>query len=263
VPWPLAAAGLLAGLALMLGLGAASNALLRPQGRIAPQQTMAIPSQAAVVATLRLTVVLITPVAPTPIPPRAVATPKPDNMVVAATATLSEESQHNESQGSQPLSGNEVGAPTAALGAIATANNPAPPNAIATVDPELVAEVSAAYQRYWQIRAEALLNLDSSGLPDVMADGQLDAANKSLSELEGQGKAVYTDVDHNYRVVYVDETTANVVDSYVDHSYYVKPGTDEKLDETSVDNSDQTLSVLFSMERRDDTWKVVESVRSH
>ncbi len=262
VPWPLAALGLLVLLAVLLGFGLVVNALLRPQVLIAPQQTPMVVSQPAVVATLPPAAVLVTPVVPPPTPPRAVAAPTQDNMVVARTATLGEASQQNDPKGNQLLSRSEVSAPTVALGPTPTTIDATPAKAIATADPELIADISAAYQRYWQVRAKALLNLDSSELPQVMADGQLDAANRSLSELKDQGKAVYTDVDHNYRVAYVDDATAKVIDSYVDHSYYVKPGTDERLDESSVDSSDQTLSVLFSMEHLDETWKVVESVRS-
>jgi hypothetical protein len=140
----------------------------------------------------------------------------------------------------------------------ATATGPPAATPRPTVSPELAAEVSSAYQQYWQIRAEALYDLDSSRLQEVMAGEHLAAAEELIAQLRSEGRAIRTDVTHNYVVLEATQTRAEIADEYTDDSIYV--------DMTSRQSLTGPVGALvkeqYQMDKIDGSWRVVNLVRS-
>src|SRR5262249_33912720 len=127
-----------------------------------------------------------------------------------------------------------------------------------TVNPELAAEVSQAYQKYWHVRAEALFELDPSRLPVVVAGDHLAALEERIVELRSESRAIDTDVEHKYAVIEASGDEAKVADTYVDHSVYIDVRTHGRL----TSPTDQVLNELYGLRKSDGSWRVVSLVRS-
>jgi hypothetical protein len=144
LPWKPLAATLLGVLLLALAAGLFANRYLRPQVSVVPTP---IPAAAQI----------STPAALASPLPSATLTPVPS---VAPTVVPSP--------------------PAHAPATISPTPPPFSPALRPPVEPEVVEEVSQAYERYWQVRAEALLNLDRSRLHEVMDNPHLQSAKISL-----------------------------------------------------------------------------------
>jgi hypothetical protein len=229
LPWPVVAVGLFVVLAVVLGFGLWANQNYRSRVEAPPTQ---VPSAAVAISTLAAPVLTAgTAATPafTPVPLTAVATATP-----AATAIPS------------------VPPATTPAGASGT------PTARPTVDPIAAAEVSQAYDRYWQVRAQALLSLDKVHLADAMAGDHLNSIAQRIDELRLEHRAIRTDVDHESRVVTITGDDAQVVDDYISNSIYVDPVTQQPLSEPTADE----LQVLYTLSKAGGTWRVVDSVRA-
>jgi len=266
LPWPVAAAAVLGVLALMLGLGLWANQSLRPSlgvtpaaqllrtatpgpatggapvtSAAAPAPTAAAASSATVLATTGLPVAAASPVAMA----TQVSAPAPATQAPATPAPAAP----------PPVSATSPPAPVGAASPSTTAPSPRP-----TVDPVLAAEVGKAYERYWDVRAEALYNLDTSHLGEV-SDGEEQAAVASgVEKLRAQNKALKTDVEHDYRVISSSADTAEIYDEYVDNSVFVDVNTQAVVrldDQQGTDVASPTVKVIYELRRFNNTWKVV------
>lgn len=132
------------------------------------------------------------------------------------------------------------------------------PTTTPTVSPEEAKEIGDAYQTYWQVRAEALYDLDTSHLPDVMAGEHLADAEDLIAQLRNEGRAIETKVSHKYVVFQATDTTAKIADQYVDDSIYIDPTSHAELSQAQGG----TLLEQYDMEKIDGTWKVVSLVRA-
>jgi hypothetical protein len=234
LPWPLVAAGLFGLLVLVLAAGLFANRYLRPQVGLVPTE---VPLAAAAAS-------------PTPLPATAVAaTP---GVVLART----------------PLIIGTVAPPTA-TGAPATAavSTPMPelppvmsstPSPLPTVEPALAEEVGRAYELFWRVRTQALLELDETHLPEVMDAEYLVTFKRTMARLRAENRAIKTRVVLNYFVIAASQDSANVVDDIEDNSVYVRIGTEDPLTSPTADQ----LRVLYSLSKSLGIWKVVDSVRS-
>ena len=229
LPWPVVAGGLLIFLAAALGFGLYANRNLRPLTGPAsstgptPIAAAAAPASAA-----------------TAMPMQDVRTPQSASAPAATAVAI-------------PTATERV--PTT-LPATATAV-PAP-TARPTVSPELAAEIGDAYRHYWQIRAEALFDLDASHLPEVMAGEHLVSVETFIEQLRSEGHALQTDVDHKYAIVQASANEAEVADTYTDYSVYVDPVSHAALTEPAND----VLQEEYQMSRIDGSWRVVSLVRA-
>jgi hypothetical protein len=140
----------------------------------------------------------------------------------------------------------------------ATPTLPSVPTARPTVNPELAAEIGDAYQAYWQVRAEALYDLDASRLDEVMAGDHLAAIQELIDELRAEGHAIQTSIDHKYVVVEATSNTAKVVDKYVDQSVFIDLQTHSPI----TSPTGQAMTELYSFDKLDGTWRVVGLARS-
>jgi hypothetical protein len=227
LPWQLVAGALLLVLAVALGAGLIANRNLR--------ERLTVPTATAV----PLTAATSTPAVPATVAPAATAV-----IAVSPTPVVA----------SQPTTG--VATPvSAAIGF----ESPVPvPSVRPTVDPALAEQVTEAYQRYWQIRAEALFELDASHLPEVAADEHLRELELFIEQLRGEGKALQTDVEHHFVVLEGSNSRAVVGDTYLSNSVFVNATTHAPLTEPGGGN----VTEFYTLAQLSEGWKVVEVLRA-
>ncbi len=119
-------------------------------------------------------------------------------------------------------------------------------------------EIEAAYLHYWDVRTQAYLALDSSRLPEVMANDELTRNQKQIADLKAQGRAAKLDVEHQIAFAKVAPDSAIVYDEYLNKSVFVDMVTKEEL-KTSEPPEREKIS--FDMQKIDGAWKVVGGVR--
>ncbi len=138
------------------------------------------------------------------------------------------------------------------------------PASLPTVSPELDRVISEAYLRYFQVRSEALLALDPEPLEKVAAGNELAALKIDIESDRAQGRALATDVQHQFNVVTVVGDSAVVADRYRDSSIYVDPITHTALPgqrQPSAPDMAPEVKVLYQLQLIDGTWKVVDGER--
>ncbi len=267
LPWPVAAAAVLGVLALMLGLGLWANQSLRPSVGVTPAAQLLrtattgpatggapVASTAAPAPTLAAAAASSATLLPTTGPPVAAASPVAMATQVSAPAPPAAVPPAPSPAAPPP-------APAVAASPATTAPSPRP-----TVDPVLVAEVGKAYERYWDVRAEALYNLDTSHLGEVSDGDGRQVIEQAIEKLRADGHAVDTRVEHRYRVISVSPDHAEVADQYADKSIYVDPISHEPLDSDTSQNietaANSRAKELYEMQKIEDTWKVVKGFAS-
>lgn len=147
--------------------------------------------------------------------------------------------------------------PTARAGA-AEPTLAASPTGPRVANSPLEREIEQAYLKYWEIRSEALYNLDPSRLPDVMAGAELEREQQQISELKAQGRAVKIDVEHRIAFVRVGEANAELYDEYVNRSYLVDAQTKQPI---RTPGPGGTAKVSYRLQKIDGVWKVVDGQR--
>ena len=136
-----------------------------------------------------------------------------------------------------------------------------PPTSTSTLvpTPATVEEgVLGAYLRYWETYGDALYNLDTTRLAEVMTGPRLDRALNEIQSLKQQGRAVKISVRNRPVVAKVDGDTAVVVDKYENSSYFVNPTTKEA---TTQPPSGETIQDSVTLTRVGNNWKVLDTVR--
>jgi hypothetical protein len=123
------------------------------------------------------------------------------------------------------------------------------------VTPALQDEISRAYARYWDVRAEAFWSLDDSQLNSVMADNELTGALQTLNEIRSEGRAGATLVTHKPVIVRATSDEAQIFDDIADQSFYVDPATKEPL---SSPGEAKPLVGFYFLHKLNGDWKVVD-----
>jgi hypothetical protein len=201
-------------------------------------------------------------VAPTSAPRTPVATVAA-TAAAAAAPTLAQTAETAQRPTAGPAEESTADALASSTGAIAgvVPNVNGTPYPLPTPGPEVAAAVSEAYLQYWSVRADALLALDPTGLDQVAAQDELAALDNNIEADRAQGRALKTDVQHQFKVLTVVDNQAAVVDRFRDSSIYVTPGTTDPLPgQMSPGSPDQApqIGVLYKLELIDATWKVVQ-----
>lgn len=150
--------------------------------------------------------------------------------------------------------------PTPTPNATAADSSPAPtsPQPTSTPDPE--AEVIRAYLRYWELYAEAVLNLDHNVLIGVASEEELQQVQAEIETLRADGVALRVVIEHRPTVIELTDTTATVFDEMTNNSFYVDPDTHEPPE---GEGSGETLVDTFFLEKVDGQWIVIRSIRQN
>jgi hypothetical protein len=124
--------------------------------------------------------------------------------------------------------------------------------------------VSEAYDHYFEVRTDALYNLDPAPLDAVAAGDVLAGLRQSIEEDRAAGRALKTDVHHDYLVVRLQGDDADLVDSYEDSSIYVDPTSKQPLPgEVAPASPDvaPVVSIVYRFRRFNGVWKVISGTR--
>ena len=126
------------------------------------------------------------------------------------------------------------------------------------------AEIGAAYKRYFDVRGEALLNLDPTLLDEVASGQALAGLQSDIEDDRSQGRALQTNVEHDVYILDVQGDEADVADRYKDSSIYVDPESHVPLPGQVAPASPEVapaVSVVYHLQRIDGAWKVVSGQR--
>ena len=124
---------------------------------------------------------------------------------------------------------------------------------------ELRHEIEDAYVRFWQVRTDAVLRLDPSELPKVVAGDALQREEAWIARLRDEGRTSRIIVDLQFRVVQATATTATVQDDVQSRGYDVDPVTKAPLG--PIPQQAEVLKASFELRKHDGVWKVVDGVQ--
>lgn len=148
--------------------------------------------------------------------------------------------------------GGGEGTATATATLVATATStPTTPVATTTSSPEQ--EVAEAYLAHWDAYADAVLNLDVSLVEESAIGEELDAIREEIEQLRADGLALRVDVEHDFLVAEVSETSAVLIDQIVNRSFYVDAETKEP---SEGEGSGEVLRHIVDMELIAGRWVV-------
>ncbi len=129
---------------------------------------------------------------------------------------------------------------------------PVEPTTSRSADDELL----AAYDRSWEVYADALRRLDGSQLPTVFAGSALWAARDEVATQKAKNQPVRISVVHRSRVLRVTATDGLVEDNYRNHSVVLNPATGAPAEP----DPNEVVHQRQSLKRLDGVWKVVEII---
>ena len=156
--------------------------------------------------------------------------------------------------------GGSDGEPTPSTTATITPSTANPTASQPTDTPDPEAAVIAAYLRYWDLYAEAVLNLDHSVLLGAASEEELQQVREEIETLRAQGVALRVVIEHRPTVIELTDTTATVFDEMTNNSFYVDPETHEPPE---GEGSGETLVDTFFLEKVDGQWIVIRSIRQN
>jgi hypothetical protein len=139
--------------------------------------------------------------------------------------------------------------------------NNSPPSASTTGTPmptstDVRVQVGQAYLHAWDVWAGALLELDPSRLPEVLTGEALELVQGQVEAQAEKNQPVRVRVEHDYRILIVDGSTASVDDRYVNHNVRLDPQTLEPIEE----DPNERLRRSFTLRLVDGTWKIAEII---
>lgn len=126
-----------------------------------------------------------------------------------------------------------------------------------TVSPELATELTNAFQRFWQVRAQAMLDLNTAPLTTVMDGPLLQREQAGLDQMRAQNQAEQIDVQHHMQITHATDTEATIVDNYTSHTVPV----DLASNELGTPSPVGTWHLAYHFQKLGGTWKVVEAVQ--
>jgi hypothetical protein len=250
VAWPVAAAALLVLVAGILGgvmllTRRDSTPLAAAPTAVAPTPRATLPVPTVAAAAPAPTATQVPAEAATTRPP-ATQTPLPQEAptseaLVSAMAT----SQARLAQ--QPLTGSFI--PTPQPNSWWELQQP--------VEASTRAELLQAYNQFWQVRAQALYELDSTQLGQVTAGPALEGEQRAIEQLKEKNQAQQVSVEHNPRILYASTDDAAIEDQYLSRSVLVDAESKQPLEPTPA----STWRLAYRLRKIDGIWKVVDSVR--
>lgn len=144
---------------------------------------------------------------------------------------------------------------------IATAHDPTPapsPTGLSVATSTLEREIEDAYLHYWDVLAQAYVNLDTSRLATAMSGAELTRQEGQIQALEAEGKAAKLDVEHRIVLVQVSPEHAIIYDEYTNRSVYLDAATKRELPTHDPPSMEK---ITFEMKRLEGNWKVIDGTR--
>ena len=132
------------------------------------------------------------------------------------------------------------------------------PTTTSTTEPLTVEEqVEQAYLASWDDYATAMGERETEHLSATHAGRALELVESEVADLKRDGHAADIDVEHNYAITIVDESTAVVVDEYVNHMILIDPDTGEPREA----DPNNTVLYVFTLELMEGAWKLTDILR--
>lgn len=132
--------------------------------------------------------------------------------------------------------------------------------ATASPSPSVEDEISAAYLKYWDVYADAVFNLDETGLEEVLTGPQLQRTRDEINSLRQRGRAAKIVVEHDFFIVEQDAAagTATIRDGYTNSSYEVDAASKEKVGDPAPGT---VLTDTYILVKEGGVWKVQDGIR--
>jgi hypothetical protein len=118
------------------------------------------------------------------------------------------------------------------------------------------AELLAAYDRSWDVYADALRRLDPSQLPTAFAGNALRAVRAEVATQKARRQPVRINVKHDPKVLLVNATDGVVADEGINHSVVLDPATGQPAEQ----DPEEPFRERRSFRHLDGAWKVVEVI---
>jgi hypothetical protein len=118
------------------------------------------------------------------------------------------------------------------------------------------AELLAAYNRSWDIYADALRRLDPGRLSTAFGGSALKAVQAEVATQKARRQPVRIDVEHHPKVLHVTATDGVVADEGINHSVVLDPATGQPAEQ----DPDEPFRERRSFKFLDGAWKVVEVI---
>ncbi|SRR5581483_5106533 len=147
---------------------------------------------------------------------------------------------------------------TAASPAAVTSVAASPAPSFRVASSPLEREIEQAYLHYWDVRAAAYLNLDTSHLAEVMAGAELERMSQQIKDLQAKGRAVKVDIDHRYLFASESPDKAVIYDEYLNRSLFVDVATNQVLPTSSPA---VTEKISYELQKIDGSWKVIDGAQ--
>jgi len=130
----------------------------------------------------------------------------------------------------------------------------------ATSSPPAEDEISAAYLKYWDVYADAVFNLDETGLEEVLTGPQLQRTRYEINSLRQRARAAKIVVEHNFLIVDQDAAagTATIRDGYTNSSYEVDAASKEIVGDPAPGT---VLTDTYFLVKEGGVWKVQDGIR--
>ena len=120
-------------------------------------------------------------------------------------------------------------------------------------------EIEDAYYRYLQVYSDAVLNLDTSRLSEVLDGEALRSVTEEVDDRKAKGRPLKViEDDRLIAFVPVAETQASLIDEYTSRSVVVDANTKQPLPRTSPPTR---IRQTYVFRKLDGTWKIVDGTR--
>lgn len=120
-------------------------------------------------------------------------------------------------------------------------------------------EVEAAYQKYLDVYAQAVADLDTSHLTDVLDGQALQWVTDEVNDLKAQGRPVKVIEDERLLLFgRTTDTSATLVDEYISRSVYVDPATKQPLSRSTPPTR---VRQSYEFRKIGGVWKIVDGTR--
>jgi predicted lipid-binding transport protein (Tim44 family) len=148
-------------------------------------------------------------------------------------------------------------APPATVPVVTTTSTTESPSTTSTTLSESAeaAEVVKAYLHAWDVLAKAGETLDSVGLAEAFAGGELENLRRQVEEQRARNQPVKTSVEHHVKgVTFPAPDTAVVADEYLNHSVFLqRPG-----GPPGEPDPNETLREVWTFKRSEGGWIVTD-----